>query len=94
MEMNERRDEGHSSMELALERLQTLAQRDHDLLTQLDMKVGEALSRLSNHEQRFADFEARIRELESAKWRVAGVAAAISALIPIAVTLMSSRIGG
>ena len=90
----EMREGGASAMEAALERLQALAQKDHDLLTQLDMKVGEALARLSNHEQRFTDFETRIRELESAKWRVAGVAAKISSLIPIIVSLLTTRLAG
>jgi len=77
-----------------LMRLETLFQRDHDLLTRLDIKVGEILSRLVSQEARFEDHEARIRELESAKWRITGIAAVLSTLMPFLISLLTRAVLG
>lgn len=77
-----------------LARLETLFQRDHDLLTRLDIKVGEILSRLVSQEARFEDHEHRLRELESAKWRITGIAAALSTLMPFLISLLTRWVLG
>jgi hypothetical protein len=77
-----------------LTRLETLFQRDHDLLTRLDIKVGEILSRMTSQEARFEDHEKRIRDLESAKWRITGIAAVLSVLMPFLVSFLTRAVLG
>lgn len=77
-----------------LTRLDALFQRDHDLLTRLDIKVGEILSRMVSQEARFEDHEKRIRELESAKWRITGIAAVLSVLMPFLISALTKAVMG
>ncbi|MBM3214904.1 hypothetical protein FJZ36_08320 [Candidatus Poribacteria bacterium] len=75
-------------------RLESLVEKDHDLLTRLDIKVGEILSRMVSQEARFDDHEKRLRELEAAKWRIAGIAAVLSTLMPVLISLLTRAVMG
>ena len=82
------------TMEALFLRLEGLVQKDHDLLNQLDHKVGEVLARLSFQENRFDDHERRIRDLEFAKWKLAGIAVVLSAMMPLLISYLSKRLIG
>ncbi|GIX06987.1 MAG: hypothetical protein KatS3mg115_1390 [Candidatus Poribacteria bacterium] len=83
--------EERNTLEQLFYRLETLVQKDHELLTQLDRKVSALLARSDVEEERLNDHERRIRELEFAKWKLAGVVAFLSALMPLLVSLLTRR---
>ena len=82
-----------TTLEALLVRLEGLVLKDHDLLNELDQKLGEVLARFAYQERRFEDHERRLRDLEFAKWKITGMAAALSAVVPLVVNYLLKRLG-
>jgi hypothetical protein len=66
--------------------------RDHDILTAMNVKVDQLLSQYKDQDDRIDDIEERVRDLEYARWKLVGVVAAASVVVPVVVSGIAQRL--
>ena len=67
-------------------------QKDHDILTAMNVKVDQLLSQYKDQDDRIDDIEERVRDLEYARWKLVGVVAAASVVVPVVVSGIAQRL--
>ncbi len=67
-------------------------QRDHDILTAMNVKVDQLLSQYKDQDDRIDDIEERVRDLEYARWKLVGIVAAASVVVPVVVSSIAQRL--
>lgn len=67
-------------------------QKDHDLLTAMNVKVDQLLSQFKDQGRRIDDIEQRLRDLEYARWKMVGIVAAAAVVVPVIVSVVARRL--
>ncbi|MEO2006927.1 MAG: hypothetical protein ABGY41_22860 [Candidatus Poribacteria bacterium] len=80
------------TIETQLAWLRDHLQKDHDILTAMHVKVDQLLSQFKDQVRRIDEIEERVRVLEYARWKMVGVVAAASVVVPVIVTAVVQRL--
>ena len=67
-------------------------QKDHDILTAMNVKVDQLLHQFKDQDRRIDDLEERVRDLEYARWKMMGMVAAGSVVVPVIVSAVAQRL--
>jgi hypothetical protein len=67
-------------------------QKDHDILTAMNVKVDQLLHQFKDQDRRIDDMEERVRDLEYARWKMMGMVAVASVVAPVIVTAVAQRL--
>ena len=81
------------TIEAQLDWLRDYLQKDHDLLTALNVKVDQLLSQFTEQDRRIDELELRVRALEYARWKMVGIAAAAAVVAPVIMSAVAGRLG-